>query len=101
VISEVLKCNSTLTQLDLTSDEIILIEINWTQMKQKANEWIGSFVGVKGARMMSEGLKYNNALTELNLKGDGTHGIGNVLWTYGNGDSNGMNRKYREDIWSI
>ena len=29
--------------------------------------------------MMSEGLKYNNALTELNLKGDGTHGIGNVL----------------------
>ena len=33
--------------------------------------WIENRIGDEGARMISEGLKINSTLTELNLGGDG------------------------------
>ena len=32
--------------------------------------WAGNGIGVEGARMISEALKINSTLTELNLSGD-------------------------------
>ena len=35
-----------------------------------ANEWIGDEIGAEGAGMISEALKCNSSLTQLNLRGD-------------------------------
>ena len=36
----------------------------------EANRWIGNTIGDSGARMISESLKCNSSLIELNLNGD-------------------------------
>ena len=45
----------------------------------EANEWIGNRIGVKGAGVISESLKCNSSLTELNLSSDEAHGVDNVI----------------------
>ena len=42
------------------------------RVKCNDNNWIWTVnkIGVEGARMLSEGLKSNSTLTELNLQGD-------------------------------
>ena len=73
MISEVLKRNSTLTILDLGGDENeewIYNENRDKVIEMKIEKWTGSKIGDEGARMISEGLKSNSSLTELNLLGD-------------------------------
>ena len=38
--------------------------------RNEANEWIGNKIGAEGAGMISEALKCNSSLTQLNLSGD-------------------------------
>ena len=38
--------------------------------RNETNEWIGNNIGNSGAGMISEALKCNSALIELNLSGD-------------------------------
>ena len=65
------------------------------------NEWIGNKIGAEGARMMSESLKTNSTLTNLNLSSDEIHGTDNVLGTEWNGNISDMNREQNKNIWSI
>ena len=68
-ISESLKINTSLTELDLGSDEKIRNKrekMKWSEMK----EWIDNQIGNEGAKTISESLKINTSLTELNLEGD-------------------------------
>jgi len=67
MISEALKCNSSLTVLDLSGDEIQSIVVKW---RNEANEWIENEIETEGAGMISEALKCNSSLTQLNLSGD-------------------------------
>ena len=39
-------------------------------MKNELKEWIGSEIGYEGAKRISESLKINTSLTELNLRSD-------------------------------
>ena len=39
----------------------------------KDEKWKGKGIGAEGARMISEGLKSNSTLTELDLSGEGEH----------------------------
>ena len=73
MISELLKTNTTLTKLNLTSDKNIIYFIykEWNDMICTANN-----IGESGARMISESLKTNTTLTELNLSSDE---IGKIL----------------------
>ena len=65
-ISESLKINTSLTDLNLGSDEKI-----WNEKeKMKWNERIGNYIGYEGAKRISESLKINTSLTTLNLDGD-------------------------------
>ena len=41
----------------------------------KQNEWIDNAIGDSGAEMISETLKCNSSLIELDLSGDEVHGI--------------------------
>ena len=66
-IGESLKINTSLTKLNLFSDE------KWEMKKREENEnekWIGNGIGDEGAKTISESLKINTSLTELNLEGD-------------------------------
>ena len=47
--------------------------------RNEANEWIGNNIGAEGAGMISEALKCNSSLTELDLSCDDVHGIDNVI----------------------
>ena len=47
--------------------------------RNEANEWIGNKIGAEGAKMISEALKCNSSLTELDLSCDDVHGIDNVI----------------------
>ena len=51
--------------------------------RNESNEWIGNDIGAEGAGMISEALKCNSSLIELNLSGDEIHGIDNVIGIYG------------------
>jgi len=51
--------------------------------------------------MMSESLKTNSTLTNLNLSSDEIHGTDNVLGTEWNGNISDMNREQNKNIWSI
>ena len=66
-ISESLKINTSLTELNLWSDEKIRNEKESKNEKNENEEWIGNHVGDEGAKTISESLKINTSLTELNL----------------------------------
>ena len=38
--------------------------------RNEANEWIDNYIRAEGAGMISEALKSNSSLTQLNLRGD-------------------------------
>ena len=40
--------------------------------------WVDNDIGVNGARMISESLKSNSTLTELNLRGDDNYNQNNT-----------------------
>jgi len=40
------------------------------EMKMKMNKWTGNEIGAEGANKISESLKVNSTLTELDLGGD-------------------------------
>ena len=66
-ISESLKINTSLTTLDLGSDERIRkekVEMKWN------DKWKGNEIGDEGTQAISESLKINTSLTSLNLWGD-------------------------------
>ena len=68
-ISESLKINTSLTELNLWSDEMKWNEkekMKWNEMK----EWIVNQIGTEGAKAISESLKINTSLTELDLRSD-------------------------------
>ena len=70
-ISESLKINTSLTSLNLGSDEKIRNEKKerenkWKEMKK----WIVNEIGDEGAKRISESLKINTSLTELDLRCD-------------------------------
>ena len=68
-ISETLKINTSLTELDLWGDEKIRNEKQ--RIKMKRNEkWIDNQIGTEGAKRISESLKINTSLTTLYLGGD-------------------------------
>ena len=48
-------------------------------------------IGVEGAGLISEALKCNTALTELNLCSDGIHWMDNILRIWGNDNLNDLN----------
>ena len=65
-IGESLKINTSLTELDLGSDEKIRNKrekMKWSEMK----EWIDNQIGNEGAKTISESLKINTSLTEMYL----------------------------------
>ena len=64
-ISESLKINTSLTKLNLWSDEKTRNEKR--EMKWK-EWWIVNQIGDEGAKTISESLKINTSLTELNLR---------------------------------
>jgi len=72
MISEGLKCNSTLTRLNLKGDE----KNDKVRKEEEKNNneknviWTENGIGVEGAGMISETLKCNSTLTELNLSSD-------------------------------
>ena len=74
MISEVLKSNSTLTDLELRCDE----NEEWIYKEnkdkkiemKKMKKWTDNHIGAEGARMISEGLRSNSTLTTLNLRGE-------------------------------
>ena len=45
------------------------MQINWNTMIN-GNKWTDNNIGAEGAKMISESLKTNTTLTELNLRGD-------------------------------
>jgi len=51
--------------------------------RNEANEWIENIIGAKGAGMISEALKCNCSLTQLNMSGDEMYGIDNVIGIWG------------------
>ena len=67
MISEGLKSNSTLTTLDLSSDE--KKKVKWKEEKREiqSKNWIENKIGDSGAKMICEGLKSNSTLTKLDL----------------------------------
>ena len=67
-ISESLKVNTSLTELNLGCDEKIRKEKERTKWKEM-KKWIDNEIGTEGAKTISESLKINTSLTELNLGG--------------------------------
>ena len=64
-----MKINTTLTSLDLRSDDIIMITIKkWNTNPIK--QWTDNRIGDEGAIQISESLKSNATLTELDLGSD-------------------------------
>ena len=66
-ITEGLKCNRTLTALELYGDEE---KKNKVDIFEERKIWTGNNIGDEGVRLISEELKGNSTLTELNLGGD-------------------------------
>ena len=64
-ISEVLECNTTLTELDLSGDEM---KGTKTKKNIKVIGWIGSIFSE--ITVFSEALGNNGTLTKLNLRGN-------------------------------
>ena len=62
-ISEMLKTNSTLTTLNLISEDNRINEEEWLKQNEKTDNKIGD----EGAKAMSEMVKVNTTLTELNM----------------------------------
>ena len=53
--------------------------------RNEANEWIDNEIGAEGAGMIiSEALKYNSTLIELNLRGNDGHEIDYAIGIWGN-----------------
>jgi len=69
-MSEALKFNSSLTNLNLSGDEIERIESKWVE--NETIEWIVNNIGVEGAKALSEALKYNYSIRRLHLGSDQT-----------------------------
>ena len=46
------------------------IELNWNTNTNPVKQWTGNKIGAKGAIKISESLKTNKTLTELNLYGN-------------------------------
>ena len=65
MISELLKSNTTLTKLDLGSDEIWRIKVENDNEKKKIK--IDNWIEDSGSKMLIKGLKSNSTLTELDL----------------------------------
>jgi hypothetical protein len=63
-LAEALKSNSSLTELDLTSRDLLLHECISFSLNT------GNDVGTKGAIQLSEALKSNTTLTILDLNGN-------------------------------
>ena len=69
LIGEALITNTTLTSLNLGSDEITEWIVNEREPIWTSNR-IGDEGATEGARMISEALKTNTTLTDLNLESD-------------------------------
>ena len=74
-ISESLKTNTTLTELNLYRDDTYSQDNNKQMKEMKWNtnpikQWTGNQIGAEGAIAISESLKTNTTMTELNLGGD-------------------------------
>ena len=65
-ISEMLKTNSTLTTLNLISEDNRINEEEWLKQNEKTDNKIGD----EGAKAMSEMVKVNTTLRSLNLRGE-------------------------------
>ena len=66
-MSEMLKSNTTLTTLNLGSEDEGVME----KRKERNDEKLtGNKIGVEGVKSMSETLKTNNTLASLNLCGE-------------------------------
>ena len=79
MISKSLKTNTTLTTLDLDGEKNEVKENDREEETDRKREmkrndrnetWTDNNIGDEGARMISESLKTNTTLTELNLKCD-------------------------------
>ena len=73
-ISESLKINTTLTELNLSCDEIRNKNEEQKRKKKwrinKKKWWTANQIGAEGASSISESLKINTTLTTLNLSSD-------------------------------
>ena len=70
MMSEALKYNSTLTELDLSGDE--KEERRTEEMNMYIELILDNNIGDEGAKMISEALECNSTLTKLDLCGDVT-----------------------------
>ena len=70
-LGEALRINTSLTRLYLNSDEEIRDKIWHERTKVMIQwEWKENNIGPEGVKSLSESLKINTTLTELNLNGD-------------------------------
>ena len=68
MISDALKCNRTLTNLDLSSDE--MKEMNTKNKEgEKIKHWTGNGITAYGIKVLSDVLKKNSTLIALGLGG--------------------------------
>ena len=67
-ISESLKTNTTLTELNLDCGNKQMKELKWNTNLIK--QWTVNQIGAEGAKKISESLKTNTTLTSLDLGGD-------------------------------
>ena len=66
-ISEVLKTNTTLTELDMSRKEIIKVGF---MEKKNTDNWIDNLIGGEGFKGVSEALKINTTLTALIMESE-------------------------------
>ena len=65
--------NTSLTELDLGSDNNMRNEVRWKNWKEhpkrrmKMNKWTENRIGCEGAKRIGELIKINSSLTQLNL----------------------------------
>ena len=68
MLGEALKTNTTLTTLDLSSEESTEKKSDNDIYKRLNFNNKDNFIGDEGARLLSDGLRKNTALTKLNLR---------------------------------